>query len=59
MNGNAHKSRDILVPTESTDVGMKHMFYAAEFSRSVGLDRNVSNLVFSHEIWDILLVVIL
>lgn len=47
MDGDAHKSRDILVPTENTNVGMKHMYYEPELSNSVGLDRNVSNLVFS------------
>lgn len=59
MDGDAHKSMDSLVPTENTNVGMKHMSYASEFSNSVGLDKNVSNLVFSHEIWKILLVVTL
>lgn len=59
MDGDAHKSRDSLVPMESTNVGMKRMPYASELSNSVGLNRNVSNLVFSHEIWKILLVVIL
>lgn len=48
-----------LVPMESSNVGMKRVSYASELSNSVGLHRNVSNLVFSHEIWKILLVVIL